>query len=105
MELDGGKDLVILPFGRDQGRSVLWQGPPENKAAALDNLAETELPWWREASVDLFGCASVAIRNGDKIYAFAAVLCDPAQGKRLSHGEGQAGRGRREGGDTCLPCS
>jgi hypothetical protein len=59
MGLDGGKDLAVLPFGRDQRRHVHRLGHPGNKAEALDTLIKKqragEQPLGMEASIDLPG--------------------------------------------------
>src|ERR1700674_621495 len=81
MGTDGGREaLVMVSLGLDQGRRVHWQGDPGNKAETLDDLVEEQFvdaqPWGMEASIDLFGCDPAAIRDEEKIRAFAVALCD-----------------------------
>jgi S-adenosylmethionine/arginine decarboxylase-like enzyme len=80
MGIDGEQEsLVIVSERHDHERHIRWQGSPEKKAEALDDLIEEqfvdEQPWGMEASIDLFGCDPVAIRDGEMIRTFAVALC------------------------------
>lgn len=71
---------VTASSGLDQGKRVCWRGDPDSTIGVLDDLVQKHgaqaQPWGQEASIDLFGCDPAAIRDGERIRAFAIALCD-----------------------------